>query len=299
MKVAVSLRSSTMHYIHISEYGKLCSKFPDKAKEIRSGALNAGPKCVVVIESTAEGNVGDYYDKCMEAYQMQLSGRPLTRLDYKFFFFPWYDHESYVLDIPEGEKVPEYIREYFAEKSEEIGYDFSDEQMFWYYKKSLEQKDEMKREFPTTIEEAFAQNDKGSYYHIGMNKAASEKRICDLPYDPRYPVHTSWDIGHADATSIWHFQMILGYFHFIDYTETSGRTLKYFANLLRKKNYEYGRHIAPHDILVTEWGGGKSRIETALVEHGIRFEPAPKLPIDEGIEQVRNILPKCIFDFHR
>ena len=28
----------TLQYLHISEYGKICAKFPQKAREVRSGA---------------------------------------------------------------------------------------------------------------------------------------------------------------------------------------------------------------------------------------------------------------------
>src|SRR5258707_8501785 len=40
IRVGVSLRSGTLQYLHISEYGKICAKFPQKAREVRSGALN-------------------------------------------------------------------------------------------------------------------------------------------------------------------------------------------------------------------------------------------------------------------
>jgi hypothetical protein len=40
IRVGTSLRSGTFQRLHISEYGKLCAKFPDKAREVKSGALN-------------------------------------------------------------------------------------------------------------------------------------------------------------------------------------------------------------------------------------------------------------------
>jgi hypothetical protein len=40
IRVGVSLRSGTLQYLHVSEYGKICAKFPEKAREVRSGALN-------------------------------------------------------------------------------------------------------------------------------------------------------------------------------------------------------------------------------------------------------------------
>jgi hypothetical protein len=59
IRVSTSMRSGTLQYLHVSEYGQLCSRYPDKAREIRTGALNtvqAGQ--VVFIESTAEGREG-------------------------------------------------------------------------------------------------------------------------------------------------------------------------------------------------------------------------------------------------
>ena len=61
IRVGTSLRSGTLQYLHISEYGKLCAQFADKAREVRTGALNtlqAGQ--VVFIESTAEGREGHF-----------------------------------------------------------------------------------------------------------------------------------------------------------------------------------------------------------------------------------------------
>ena len=41
IQVDSSFRSGTLQKLHISEYGKICAKTPEKAKEIRSGALNS------------------------------------------------------------------------------------------------------------------------------------------------------------------------------------------------------------------------------------------------------------------
>jgi hypothetical protein len=61
IRVGVSLRSGTLQVLHISEYGKICAKFPEKAREVRSGALNTVDKnALVFIESTAEGQDGHF-----------------------------------------------------------------------------------------------------------------------------------------------------------------------------------------------------------------------------------------------
>jgi hypothetical protein len=84
----------------------------------------------------------------------------------------------------------------------------------------------------------------------------------------------------------------------IDYYETSGESLAHYANVLEEKAYNYGRHIAPHDIVARELGTGKSRLEVAQ-ELGINFDICPKLEIQHGIESVRNTLDQCWFDKNR
>src|SRR5262249_55420510 len=79
IRVSTSMRSGTLQYLHVSEYGQLDSKFPDKAREVRTGALNtvqAGQ--VVFIESTAQGQEGHFFELCEAAQAKQRMGTLLT-----------------------------------------------------------------------------------------------------------------------------------------------------------------------------------------------------------------------------
>ena len=79
LRVSTSMRSGTLQLLHVSEFGKICAQYPDKAREIVTGALNtveAGQ--FVVIESTAEGQEGAFYDMAQKARARALSGQPLT-----------------------------------------------------------------------------------------------------------------------------------------------------------------------------------------------------------------------------
>ena len=65
---------------------------------------------------------------------------------------------------------------------------------------------------------------------------------------------------------------------------------------MQQKNYIYGRHYAPHDIKVRELtGNGGSRWETAK-SLGLKFEIAPNIPINDGIQAVRGIMNRCFFN---
>jgi hypothetical protein len=115
IRVGTSLRSSTFQYLHISEFGKLCNKYPEKAREVVTGSLNtlsAGQYCF--IESTAEGRSGPFFDMCCRSKILQELESKLTLLDFKFFFFPWWRCPEYVLRetvLP----IPQETEKYFSD----------------------------------------------------------------------------------------------------------------------------------------------------------------------------------------
>jgi len=138
----------------------------------------------------------------------------------------------------------------------------------------------------------------GAYYGNQLMVAEKEGRITNVPWEPTLKVNTYWDLGIGDATAIWFEQTVGHEVRIIDYYENSGESLGHYIKYLQSKPYVYGEHFAPHDIEVRELSSGKSRLETAR-ELGINFRIQPKLPIDDGIDAVRNILPRCWFDKER
>ena len=135
----------------------------------------------------------------------------------------------------------------------------------------------------------------GAYYATELRKARDDRRICGVPHEDHSRVHTAWDLGMDDSTTIWFFQLIGREIRLIDYYEGSGYGLKHYAEILDKKKYLYGTHIAPHDIEVRELGTGTSRRATAA-SLGIDFVVAPRLLVEDGINAVRAMLSKCWFD---
>ena len=127
---------------------------------------------------------------------------------------------------------------------------------------------------------------KGAYYVKQIQEARHEGRITNVPYEPAIPVHTWWDLGVGDSTSIGFFQFVGKESRMIDYFEATGEGLNFYINELRLKGYTYGEHYAPHDIAVREFSSGKSRLEIAK-DLGINFTIVPNIPIDDGINVVR------------
>lgn len=146
----------------------------------------------------------------------------------------------------------------------------------------------------------------GAYYGSQMMTALNAGRITSVPWEPKLPVHTAWDLGVGDSTAIWFIQRYGMEERVIDYYENSGEGLLHYAKVLRgqtddgkhRADYMYGVHYAPHDIEVRELGTGKSRLETAKAM-GIRFKVVHKAEVDDGIEAVRNLIPSCWFDEKR
>jgi len=136
----------------------------------------------------------------------------------------------------------------------------------------------------------------GSYYAKLFATAEKENRICAVPVDPHARVDTFWDLGVSDSTSIIFAQKIGKEVHIVDYYEDQGEGLDYYAKVLRDKDYLYGEHYAPHDIMVRELGSGaKTRLEIAR-SLGISFKIVPNIGIYQGIELVRGIFPNIFFD---
>jgi hypothetical protein len=136
----------------------------------------------------------------------------------------------------------------------------------------------------------------GAYYGKLLSDADDSGRVTRVPYDPAYPVHTAWDLGINDSTAIWFAQVFRGgAVNVIDYYESSGVGLDHYADVLNRKDYTYGDHLAPHDIEVRELGSGKSRWETAY-SLGLRFRVIPKMKVADGINAARMLIPKCYFD---
>ncbi len=293
IRVGTSLRGSTLQYLHISEFGKICATDPSKAEEIVTGSLNTvAPGQYVFIESTAEGTSGYFYEMCKKAQSMQELKEPLTKIDYRFHFFPWWKEPIYRIGSPVNLTQKDY--DYFLSLKSQ-GIELDAEQKAWYALKKVSQQDNMKREYPSTPEESFEISTEGYYYATHLQQARLERRICAVPYDDNLKVHTAWDLGFNDFSSIWVFQTYGKEIRLIEYIEGNNKSLAEWINLIQRKPYDYGVHLAPHDIKVREYTTGYSRIDVAR-KLGFNFVAVPRVEIIPGIDAVRTMFPRCWFD---
>ena len=135
----------------------------------------------------------------------------------------------------------------------------------------------------------------GSYYGQMMNDLTLQNRITEIPYDGLAKTFCAWDLGMGDSTAIWVCQTVGKEIRLVDFEENHGVGLDYYVGWLQEKGYNTAEQLLPHDVEVRELGTGKSRKEM-LMESGLQITVVPKLGVDDGIQSVRRILPRCWFD---
>jgi phage terminase large subunit len=152
--------------------------------------------------------------------------------------------------------------------------------------------DQYAQEFECSFEAAIV----GAYYGKLMREADADKRIAGVPYEPTATVYTAWDLGIRDATAIWFAQVVGREIRIIDYYEATGADLGHYVREITQRPYLYAGHIVPHDAQAKELGTGKSRLEV-LESLGLKnITIAPMHRVEDGINAVRTIIPRCWFD---
>ena len=137
-------RGRTIHYFHGSEVA-----FWADAEEHFNGVMQAIPSgkiaegTCVILESTANGQTGKFYDLCQGA----KSGDN----EYEMVFVPWFWQDEYTLPAPEDWEIPQEDLEY------QERHELSRDQMWWRHTKrrSLGADWRFMQEYPATVEEAF------------------------------------------------------------------------------------------------------------------------------------------------
>ena len=132
----------------------------------------------------------------------------------------------------------------------------------------------------------------GAYYGDLMNAARDDGRIGFYPYDPSLLVYTAYDLGN-DANVCVFAQKDGSGLRIIDHYEEVNTPFSEMCKVVTEKPYTYGAHFFPHDV-VNRDPEGNTRVDTAD-KLGIDVVVTPKYSISDGIEAVRNMLPRTRF----
>lgn len=135
----------------------------------------------------------------------------------------------------------------------------------------------------------------GSYYGKLINDLEEQGRMCEITRDDLCQTYVAWDLGMGDSTALWVAQNAGQETRLLDYVENHGQGLDWYVNWLKENNWHTAEQLLPHDVEVRELGTGKSRLEV-LREAGLSVKVLPRLSVDDGIQAVRRLLPRCWFN---
>lgn len=164
---------------------------------------------------------------------------------------------------------------------------------------ALQRREMTEDEYMQEYECSFDAAVKGTYYAKLVSEVESSGRFPSVSaeYDPEQKVYVAMDLGFTDSTAIWYWQERPDGFAIIDYDEAHSEPLSFYFEVLRNKNYRYDTIWLPHDARAKTLQTGRSTIEQFLAED-FPVRIAPNLALQDGIDAVRLLLPKCHFS-HR
>ncbi len=160
----------------------------------------------------------------------------------------------------------------------------------------------------------------GAIYARQLRAAEQAGRVLDIPHDPSLPVHTSWDLGYADATVIWFFQISRKEVRLIDYHQNSGKDAQFYASQLagrplapageqprpedakdaeHRRAYRYGQHYGPHDTANKTLSAGGRSFGDQMQAFGYSLNVVPAINQADQINAARKTLQYCWFDRER
>ena len=141
----------------------------------------------------------------------------------------------------------------------------------------------------------------GHYYAKLLEDAKEEGRITEVPRKAGVDIIAVWDLGRADATSIWVAQVVGLQVRVIDHIADNFRHLDYFADWIKNNDYN-GLMVLPHDAaherLAKEGSAGS--IEAQLQTLGLTNTVVQKAAsVDATRKLAKNLIREAWFDEHR
>lgn len=302
LRVDTTLRGGSYPLVLVSEFGKTCARNPGKAEEVITGTLQAvDVDGRVIIESTGEGNEGYFAEMVLDASQRK--GEITSPLQYKLFFYPWYQEKDYAIDSMVN--IDPSLTDYFAFVEKECEIQLTWSQKYWYATQKEILGDKIKQEYPSTISEAFLASTDAYYFADQITKAYGENRVLYSPlYDAILPVYVAMDIGVNDLTVIIFFQLAHGEIRIIDYYEDSNKGVDFYAKfLLQDKPYLYNTIFLPHDSTKRDPLDTSNTYERdfrrLFSATATKFHVLPKMDLQLSISNSKMKLSRCVFNASR
>lgn len=302
--IRVSFRSTTLQRLHISEFGKIANANPQRAKETKTGTLQAlGKGNTGVIESTAEGR--NMFKEMWDASVLALESGQMTTKDFYPIFLSWLDDPDCVQEVDQSEDTE--ATKYFEELEAKTGRKVSREQRNFWIAQRRELGSELFQEYPATPEEAFLASRDGTYYSKMFNELVVRRgRVRKDLYDPNLPVDCFFDLGVDDYTVVGFVQWYRGSYRIVGEYWNNGRGIGHYLDEIAATGWDIRDIVLPHDAhqrgTNTPGSGRAKSTKDVAVDHmnseGYRWglRVLPRSTIADGIEAVRRIIPNLEVD---
>ena len=303
--IRTSFRSTTLQRLHISEFGKIANANPKRAKETKTGTLQAlGKGNTGIIESTAEGR--NEFKYMWDASIIALHSGQMAPKDFYPVFLSWLDDPDCSLDVPQAEDKE--AREYFEDLETKLGIVVRPDQRNFWIAQRRELQGDIFQEYPATPEEAFTAARDGSYFSRLFNEECVRKgKVRSGIYDPNLDTEVTLDLGVDDYFVVLFHQWYRGEWRIVDEYWNNGYGLEHYVDIIEARGYNVVNYNCPHDMAVRELGskgrGGlaKSRediLQDYFDQEGItaNITVLAKTGIEAGIQAVRRMIPKMVID---
>ncbi|NRA77873.1 MAG: hypothetical protein HRU18_06670 [Pseudoalteromonas sp.] len=303
MFIRVSFRSTALQRLHISEFGKIAHKDPKRAKETKTGTLQAlGKGNTGAIESTAEGR--NEFSFMWDAAIIAKMSNQLAEKDFYPVFLPWIEDPDCVSDVYQTTTAE--AAKYFAKLEKNLKRTLTQPQKNFWIIQYRELGDDIYQEYPATPEEAFAASRDGTYYaKVFQANVIEFKRVVVDLYDPNLEVDVYCDIGVDDYFVMVFVQWYKGEYRIVGEYINNGYSTNFYIDHAEARGWRIGTYYFPHDMAVRELGEGnglaRSREDMALeylkeIGSTAKLDVLEKTGVEHGIEAVRRIVPKLWID---
>lgn len=301
--IRLSFRSTTLQRLHVSEFGKIANQFPKRARETKTGTLQAlAPGLTGVIESTAEGR-NEFMFMWDAAILAKESGNMAPK-DFYPIFLSWLDDPDCSSDVYQPDT--DISMKYFAELSEKYQLEPTQNQRNFWIIQYRELGPDIYQEYPATPEEAFRATRDGSFWAKLYNThILTKKRLVPSLHDEALFTDVHFDLGVDDYCVMGFVEWFRGDYRLVDEHFDSGYGIKHYLKKAQDMYPNIRYMYFPHDIAVRELGSedknGKARSRLDIVREelrgtGIIAKVVPRSPIADGIENVRRMIPKLWID---
>lgn len=299
VRLGTTLRGGTLQLLHVSELAHVSVHAPWRAREIRTGAVNTVPvQGRIILESTHEGGrYGVNYEMMLQAMENAAKSE-LSPLDFRFFFFSWFDHPEYALPGAHQGWSDE-LAAYFEKLECENGIRLTHAQKLWYARMERTMGAAMRQEYPSCPQEAFSTGNDGAIYGAQIALLREQGRVgADFSPLREEPLYTAWDLGLSDHTAIWLIQHAGGQVYWLNHYAANQLPLEHYAEKIHEWEKHYGpiaTHFLPHDAAHRD-PHGQSYVESLERCGIVAVRVVPRTPdVWRGINSLRGLLAASWF----